>query len=56
MWKLFVVTLIATLLLIPPTAESQTTWFKYAGNPAMSRGPSGAWDDFVVIPRVHMEG
>ncbi len=50
MWKPFASAIAAAILLLPSPVITQTTWTKYPGNPVMSRGPSGAWDDFVVIP------
>jgi len=32
------------------SAFSQTTWFKYEGNPVLDVGPPGSWDAVWVIP------
>jgi len=48
MKHLTILFLLAAMFCSAP-AFSQTQWTKYAGNPVMNVGPSGAWDDLVVI-------
>ncbi len=45
--RTFLLAGLAIVLSSPMSAQTQ--WTKYPGNPVMPRGPSGAWDDFVVI-------
>ena len=40
---LFTIVLLVVILLIMPSAYTQTNWTKYEGNPILTHGPEGSW-------------
>ena len=50
MMKSFAFLLAVFIFLAPPPAPSQTNWLKYGGNPVLTRGPTGTWDNRSVFP------
>jgi len=51
MKHLSILFLLATAIVVASvSAFGQTAWFKYVGNPVMSCGPSGTWDNNMVYP------
>ena len=41
-------TLVTLLIICSTPVLSQTTWFKYEGNPVLDVGPTGSWDGAIV--------
>ena len=42
--------LVGSMGMAPLSALGQTVWFKYVGNPVISCGPEGTWDNKMVYP------
>ena len=54
---IYTIFILVILLVITSSSIAQTDWEKYAENPVLAPGPTGAWDPgFVSIPSVLFDG